>query len=415
MSEYAELTLKVIGGTCPAIESLADDWPTDWRQAFEIATSHVDDFEGFKEAVKASLNGAASSILSDIGNAVCDAAEQELTIGSIGIEELDKYPDPSWLVDGLIADGGLCVFSGDGGHGKSWLALTLALAVASGEKWLGHFAVRRGGVLIIDEENSPPLLKSRKNLLMAGLGLKHSDLSSVRLVLHRGVDFMPTIFPNKTVQRKPAFNKLVKEIELWQPALIIVDSLRACHTGKEDSSDDIRPVMQAIRLAASYAGNSAGILAAHHVNKQGKFRGSIDIKQNANCLFEVEKTGDVISLTCSKMRDGLEPMPFQVNLVHDENSVKLEYAGKRNPVAVFEWLCSSLRQNGDMSREDLIKLASKDNICKQRRLDDELKYREGTEDIESYKTGRTKFYRVVLKEEDKIAEELLSWLDGSNL
>src|SRR5213075_1686582 len=49
--------------------------------------------------------------------------------------------------------------------GKTWLALDLARAVASGGSWLGHFLVNRAPVLYIDEESHARGLKVRLTLL----------------------------------------------------------------------------------------------------------------------------------------------------------------------------------------------------------------------------------------------------------
>lgn len=314
-------------------------------------------------------------------------------LGSIGLEELDQQPDPSWTIDNILVDSGIGVISGDGGHGKTWLSQLLALSVASGQKWLNHFEVRKGPVVYIDEENSGPLWKNRKNLLMKGLGLEYEDLLPIRLILHKGVDFFPRTNKDGAISCKKVWYELVKELRLWQPSLIVVDSLRACHTGQEDKSDDIRPVMNSIRQAASMAGNNSAVLIVHHTNKQGNFRGSIDIKQAANCLIEVSKKDDCISLVCAKQRDAIEFDPFKVNMVYGEEYVTLQHAGSSPIISTWDWLSTTLN-GSSLSRESIIEQASNAGVCQQRKMDKELKMREEAGDIESFRMGKLKFYRL---------------------
>ena len=79
--------------------------------------------------------------------------------------------EPEWLVDTLFPAGTVNVLAGDGGVGKSWLALHLSLCVATGYKFLGIFPVRQGKVLLIDEENLNVLIWQRLKKLAAGMKL----------------------------------------------------------------------------------------------------------------------------------------------------------------------------------------------------------------------------------------------------
>lgn len=75
-------------------------------------------------------------------------------------------PPTEFIVDVIIAKG-LVVLTAKSKVGKSWLALQLALAVASGESFLG-FNTTQGDVLYIDLENSEAVTKSRLTTLLNG-------------------------------------------------------------------------------------------------------------------------------------------------------------------------------------------------------------------------------------------------------
>ncbi len=78
-----------------------------------------------------------------------------------------EFPAIKWAVDGVLADG-LNVFAGSPKVGKSWLALGLAVAVASGGRALGKIEVEQGDVLVLALEDPPRRLKRRLQLMLAG-------------------------------------------------------------------------------------------------------------------------------------------------------------------------------------------------------------------------------------------------------
>jgi len=68
----------------------------------------------------------------------------------------------SWLVRDVLTEGAVGFIAGQPKTFKSWAGLDLALSVASGQPFLGHFLVERPGpVLYIQEEDSSPLVKQR--------------------------------------------------------------------------------------------------------------------------------------------------------------------------------------------------------------------------------------------------------------
>ena len=59
-----------------------------------------------------------------------------LTVG-----EVMKLPDPEWLVAGILPAKSIAQLYGGSGSGKSFVALDMALSVATGRPWLGKYDV----------------------------------------------------------------------------------------------------------------------------------------------------------------------------------------------------------------------------------------------------------------------------------
>ena len=84
-----------------------------------------------------------------------------------GIDFVRKdLPPTEYIVDIILAKG-LVILSAKSKLGKSWLALDLALCVASGCDFLG-FNTTQGKVLYIDLENTPSLAQGRMRTLLNG-------------------------------------------------------------------------------------------------------------------------------------------------------------------------------------------------------------------------------------------------------
>ena len=79
-----------------------------------------------------------------------------------------ELPEPRWAVPGLLPEG-LSILGGKPKMGKSWLALGMCIAVASGGAVLGRISVTRGPVLYLALEDNRRRLKGRMQQIL-GLG-----------------------------------------------------------------------------------------------------------------------------------------------------------------------------------------------------------------------------------------------------
>lgn len=77
------------------------------------------------------------------------------------------FPEPTWAVPGLIAEG-VTLLCGPPKVGKSWLSLNLGLSIAAGLPALGSIPVESGPVLYLALEDTPRRLQSRMRKVLAG-------------------------------------------------------------------------------------------------------------------------------------------------------------------------------------------------------------------------------------------------------
>lgn len=75
---------------------------------------------------------------------------------------LKNIKKPKYLVQGVLTEGACGFIAGEPKCYKSWVGLDLALSVATGADFLGHFRIQNPGpVLYIQEEDPAPTLKNR--------------------------------------------------------------------------------------------------------------------------------------------------------------------------------------------------------------------------------------------------------------
>jgi hypothetical protein len=79
----------------------------------------------------------------------------------------EELPPVRWVVPGLLPEG-VTLLAGKPKLGKSWLALGLGVAVASGGVALGTKQVERGDVLYLALEDNPRRLQGRLKKMLAG-------------------------------------------------------------------------------------------------------------------------------------------------------------------------------------------------------------------------------------------------------
>jgi len=91
--------------------------------------------------------------------------------------KIPKDDRPRWLIEGLWSRQGCGIVGGHPRLGKTWVALEMALAIASGRPCMGRFAVRdRGPVLVYCIEDGKHGVRDRMEGLCEARGLDFEKL-----------------------------------------------------------------------------------------------------------------------------------------------------------------------------------------------------------------------------------------------
>jgi len=151
-----------------------------------------------------------------------------------------------WLVDGLVPQKTVTLFGGDGGTGKSLLALQLAVAVSAARQWLGK-SVSEGSVIYISAEDDDDELHRRVDDILRADGRTYDDVAGLTLRSLAGEDALLAIESQVSLMASELFKELDKRAADEAPALIVIDTLADVYPANENDRAKVRQFIGILR------------------------------------------------------------------------------------------------------------------------------------------------------------------------
>ena len=236
--------------------------------------------------------------------------------------------DESWLIEHLWARAAVGLVGGQPKSLKSWLALEMAVSVATVTPCLGRYAVHDGGrSLIYLAEDSLPAVRSRLSALAQQRGLNLDDLdvhviteSSLRLDLARDQA------------------RLLETLRSLQPRFLVLDPLVRIQRIDENSSNEVSHFLAYLRDLQRQL--DLAVCLVHHTRKSGapahaagqSLRGSGDFHawSDSGLYLKRQRGGDV--LLTVEHRSHQTPDPFAIRLeVNDNQPLRLRALDPSSP------------------------------------------------------------------------------------
>ncbi|MFT3804959.1 MAG: AAA family ATPase [Burkholderiaceae bacterium] len=172
---------------------------------------------------------------------------------------------PGFIVDELLPRGYATLFSGDGGTGKSALALYLAVCVALGRPVWGQSS-HQAPVMYLSFEDRDDVCHWRLSHICRHLGVSIADLHG-HLHLLDGVDADATMFTfsgHEGPRITPLHAWVQDQIESTRSKLLVVDGVADVNAGGEI---DRAAVKQFVRSMSRLTGPDGAVLLIGHVDK----------------------------------------------------------------------------------------------------------------------------------------------------
>jgi len=173
------------------------------------------------------------------------------------------FPPRTNLLVPWLPSQGLAMVYAKRGIGKTFFALNIAFAVASGGNYLGWQAPEAAGVLYLDGEMPAPAMQERLAAIAKG-----SVLFPTAPLILVNPDFQPEGMPRIDQEEG---QKAIESILTDDIKLIVVDNISTLSCAKENEADEWAPVQGwALRQRAS----GRSVLFVHHAGKGGAQRGT---------------------------------------------------------------------------------------------------------------------------------------------
>ena len=216
-----------------------------------------------------------------------------------------------WLVESLWAAEGVGVIGGTPKSCKTWLALELAVAVASGSPALGRFPVPTAGpVLAYGAEDGPEQLRDRLIAITRAKSLSLADLDLFLLTV-------PSLRLDSALDRA----RLDATLERLRPRRLLLDPFVRLHRSDENSAADMAALLGELRDLQRR--HHLAIILVHHLRKNAAatlggqaLRGSGDLHAWGDSNLYLRRRDDHLSLSIEH-RAAPAPDPLRLVLRDD--------------------------------------------------------------------------------------------------
>ncbi len=278
-----------------------------------------------------------------------------------------ELPQREMLLAPVLPTQGLAMLYSKRGLGKTYMSLSIAHAVASGDEFLGWHAPRPRPVLFVDGELPAATLKDRLAAVTRGMH-KAAAPGMLRLITP---DLQAGPFPDLSTREGQA----LVENALGDAEFVILDNLSAlCVSGKENEGESWLPVQRwALRLRQ----RGISVLFVHHAGKGGAQRGTSRREDLLDVVINLRHPADynpAEGLRCEvhyeKCRGfyGADAKPFEVKMETGIDGAAIWM--KRDLENVVEVNAAELFEDGATVREVAEQLGisrSKAGVIKKRR------------------------------------------------
>lgn len=206
--------------------------------------------------------------------------------------EFSRGQRPGWIMKGVLPKAELVVLFGESGSGKSFVALDMAVAIASGADWRGH-RTKQGRVVYIAAEGGGGF----RNRLTAYERHHGLDLDSIPFgIIHAAPNFL---------LKADAVDIAKAVVAVGKADVIMVDTFAQVMPGaNENAGEDVGKALA--HCKGIHRATGALVVLIHHAGKDSSkgARGWSGLRAAADAEIEVQRTVGGRLIRVSKQKDG---------------------------------------------------------------------------------------------------------------
>jgi RecA-family ATPase len=170
-----------------------------------------------------------------------------------------------WIAHHRIPVGEPGIMSGDGGTGKTKLALQLAVAIPAGLRdWIGGVVDAEGSVVVFSAEEKLKEMHRRTLDVIESRGLSFSDLrGGLHFICDHDDTVLGALDRNGIVQPTMSLLRLEKTVAAIRPALVIIENAADVYSGSEIDRTNVTRFMRKVLGSLTVACESTVMLIQH--------------------------------------------------------------------------------------------------------------------------------------------------------
>lgn len=220
----------------------------------------------------------------------------------------EKPETHRWLIEALWSDEAVGIVGGEPKCGKSFLALDLAVAVASGVPALRRYGVPHPGpVLLFAAEDPLHVVRDRLAAIAEASGVDFDTLD-----VH--VITQPMLRLDLDADRQ----RLRQTVAALRPRLLVLDPFVRLHRIDENAAGEVAPLLASLRTLQRQL--HAAVLVVHHARKGGDrkrpgqaLRGSSELHAWGDSNLYLHRSHDDITLHVEhRAAPGLEALSLEL-------------------------------------------------------------------------------------------------------
>jgi hypothetical protein len=239
----------------------------------------------------------------------------------------ERPEERRWLIEGLWADEAVGIVGGEPKCCKSFLALDMAVAVASGTPCLRRYTVPKPGpVLLYAAEDALHVVRQRLQGICRAAGVTLESL-----------DVHVITAPTLRLDLEEDRGRLAETVCVLGPKLLILDPFVRLHRRDENVSGEVAPLLAHLRwLQRMY---STAVLVVHHARKGGArlragqaLRGSSEFHAWGDSNLYMRRTGDELTLSVEhRAAPSVPRIPVQLKAAGDALALELVAEPRKSP------------------------------------------------------------------------------------
>jgi RecA-family ATPase len=170
-----------------------------------------------------------------------------------------------WIAHNRIPVGEPGIMSGDGGTGKTKLALQLAIAISAGLRdWVGGVVEAEGPVIVFSAEEKLKEMHRRTLDIIEHRGLSFRDMAGgLHFICDTANPILGTIDRNMIVQPTTSLLRLERTVAAIRPALVIIENAADVYSGNESDRPNVTRFMRGLLGRLTVPCDSTVMLIQH--------------------------------------------------------------------------------------------------------------------------------------------------------